>query len=72
LQQRRFFLRIDPDLRLSLGKDHRYGASQSMLSRLENDVLGIGMGLADLDGAFTRATDDLLVKEKQKAADYRP
>jgi hypothetical protein len=28
------FLRIDPALRLALGKDHRFGASQSMLSRL--------------------------------------
>ena len=34
------FLRIDPALRLALGKDHRLGACQSMLSLLENDVLG--------------------------------
>ena len=34
------FLRIDPALRLALGKDHRAGASQSMLSRLENEGLG--------------------------------
>src|SRR4030042_6959268 len=34
------FLRIDPALRLALGKDHQVAASQSMLSRLENDVLG--------------------------------
>jgi len=29
------FLRIDPALRLALGKDHQVGASQSMLSRLD-------------------------------------
>ncbi|MEW6261926.1 MAG: transposase [Thermodesulfobacteriota bacterium] len=34
------FLRIDPALRLSLDKDADFGASQSMLSRLENDILG--------------------------------
>jgi hypothetical protein len=59
------FLRIDPALRLALGKDHRFGASQSMLSRLENDVLGNPMGLGALDGAITRAADALL-KRKNK------
>ncbi len=39
------FLRIDPALRLSLGKDADLGASQSMLSRLENDILGNAEGL---------------------------
>jgi len=34
------FLRVDAALRLALGKDHRFGASQSMVSRFENDVLG--------------------------------
>jgi hypothetical protein len=38
------FLRIDPALRLALGKDKQAGASQSMLSRLENDVLGNVVG----------------------------
>jgi hypothetical protein len=47
------FLCIDPALRLALGKDHRLGASQSMLSRLENDVLGNAVGLEPLDGALT-------------------
>jgi hypothetical protein len=59
------FLRVDPALRLALGKDHQAGASQSMLSRLENDVLGNAMGLEALDGALTRATD-LLLKRKNK------
>jgi len=66
------FLRIDPALRLALGKDHRFGASQSMLSRLENDVLGNAVGLEALDVALTRSIDILVEKEEQKAADYRP
>jgi len=60
------FLRIDPALRLALGKDHRFGASQSMLSRLENDVLGNAMGLEALDGALTRATDALLKRKNKR------
>jgi hypothetical protein len=63
------FLCIDPALRLAIGKDHKTGASQSMLSRLENDVLGNVMGLEALDGALTGSADAL---EAQKAADYRP
>jgi hypothetical protein len=34
------YLRIDPALRLAIGKDHQAGAGQSMMSRLENDILG--------------------------------
>jgi hypothetical protein len=34
------FLQIDTALRLSSGKGFELGASQSMLSRLENEVLG--------------------------------
>jgi len=60
------FLRIDPALRLALGKDHRAGASQSMLSRLKNDVLGNAMGLEALDGALTRATETLLKRKNKK------
>ena len=48
------FLRIDPALRLAIGKDHKVGASQSMLSRLENDVLGNAFGLEPLDAADER------------------
>jgi len=46
------FLRIDPALRPALGKDHQAGASQSMLCRLENDVLGNSVGLEALDSAL--------------------
>jgi hypothetical protein len=52
--------------RLALGKDHHFGASQSMLSRLENDVLGNAMGLEALDGALTRVTDALLKRKDKK------
>ena len=60
------FLRIDPALRLALGKDHQKGASQSMLSRLENDVLGNAMGLEALEAALTRSTDTLLKRKNKK------
>ena len=56
------FLRIDRSLSLALGKDHGLGASQSMLSRLENDVLGNAFGLKALDGMLLRSTDILLKK----------
>jgi hypothetical protein len=59
-------LRIDPALRLALGKDHSFGASQSMLSRLENDVLGNAMGLEVLDGALARVADALLKRKNKK------
>jgi hypothetical protein len=60
------FLRIDPALRLALGKYRRFGASQSMLSRLENDVLVNAMRLEALDGALTRTTDALLKRKNKK------
>jgi hypothetical protein len=59
-------LRIDPALRLALGKDHQAGASQSMLSRLENDVLGNAGGIEALDGALTRANDALLRSKNKR------
>ncbi len=60
------FLRIDPALRLALGKDHQAGASQSMLSRMENEVLGQGAGLEALDGAVTRSTDALWRRKNKR------
>jgi hypothetical protein len=39
-------LRIDPVLRLAIGKERDPGAGQSMLSRLENDIAGNEAGLA--------------------------
>ena len=53
-------LRIDPALRLALGKDEDYAASQSMLSRLENEILGNEKGMAILDETLQRSVDALL------------
>jgi len=60
------FLRKDPALRLALGKDHQAGAGQSMLSRLENDILGNEAGLLGLEAALTRSTDALLKRKNKK------
>ena len=60
------YLRIDPALRLAIGKGHKLGASQSMLSRLENEVLGNEAGLKALDGALQRSTDALLGKQGKR------
>ncbi len=60
------FLRIDPALRLAIGKDHKTGAGQSMLSRLENDILGNECGLQALEAALTRSTDTLLKRKNKK------
>lgn len=59
------FLRVDPALRLSLGKGKKYGAGQSALSRLENDIIGNAQGLAALDEAVLRGAD-ALIKSKDK------
>ena len=60
------YLRIDPALRLAIGKDHKVGAGQSMLSRLENDVLGNVAGLTALEAALTRSTDALLRRKNKR------
>ncbi len=60
------YLRIDPALRLAIGKDHKAGAGQSMLSRLENDILGNEAGLQALEAALTRSTDTLLRRKNKK------
>ena len=59
------FLRIDPALRLALDKGENFGASQSVMSRLENDVLGTAAGEEALDTMITRSTD-VLLKWKNK------
>ncbi len=60
------YLRIDPAMRLALGKGHRFGASQSVMSRLENDILGTSAGRQALDAMITRSTDALLKKKSKK------
>lgn len=53
-------LRVDPALRLSIGKGSGFAAGQSVLSRLENGVLGEADGLTALDEAILRAADALI------------
>ena len=49
------FLRTDPALRLATGKRQRLVAGQSAVSRLEDRVLGNGMGILALEkGLRTR------------------
>jgi len=59
-------LRIDPALRLALGKDHKVCAGQSMMSRLENDYLGNGQGLVALEKALARSADALLRRKNKR------
>jgi hypothetical protein len=59
------FLRLDPALRLSLGKGKKFAAGQFALSRLENDILGNIQGLAALDEALLRSVN-ALIKKKDK------
>ena len=52
-------------MRLALGKGHQFGASQSVMLRLENDILGTASGQEALNAMITRSTDALL-KRKNK------
>ncbi len=56
-------LRKDPALCLALGKNNAYAASQSLLSRFENKILGNRHGLQALDGVLERSIDPLLKRE---------
>ena len=60
------FLRIDPALRLAIGKGDETGAGQSRLSRLENEVLGTEDGLKALENALTRSNDALMKRKKKQ------
>ncbi|MDP6178477.1 MAG: transposase [Desulfatiglandales bacterium] len=59
------YLRIDPAMRLALGKGH-HGAGQSVMSRFENDILGTIAGRQALDTMITRSTDVLLKKKNKR------
>src|SRR5208337_2713630 len=59
------FLRIDPALRLAIGKGDEAGAGQSRLSRLGNEVLGTEDGLKSLENALTRSNDALMKRKKK-------
>ena len=56
-------LRKDPALCLALGKNNAYAASQSLLSRFENKILGNRHGFQALDGVLERSIDPLLKRE---------
>ena len=60
------FLRIDPALRLAIGKGDEAGTGQSRLSRLENEVLGTEAGLTALENALTRSNDALMKRKKKQ------
>ena len=64
-------LRIDPALRLAISKGHKMGAGQSMLSRLENEVLwqrGRAQGPGRRSSALGRCPPE---EEGQASADHR-
>lgn len=56
-------LRIDPVLRLALGKGEEQAAGQSMLSRFENEVLATKEGSEALDEVFLRSIHPLIKKK---------
>jgi len=60
------FLRIDPALRLAIGKGDEAGAGQSRLSRLENEVLGTESGLKALEDSLMRSNDALMRRKKKQ------
>jgi hypothetical protein len=60
------FLRIDPALRLAIGKCDEAGAVQSRLSRLENEVLGTESGLKALEDSLMRSNDALMRRKKKQ------
>ena len=52
--RRQNHLRIDPAVRLALDKGHQFGAGQSVMSRLENDILGTASGQEALNYSGSR------------------
>jgi len=63
-------LRIDPALRLALGKDQQVVARQFRLSRLANDILGNEAGLQTLEGDLPRSIDTLIEEEVRRSIDW--
>jgi hypothetical protein len=59
-------LRVDPALRLALGKEPERGASQSALCRFENKILATGQGLKALENAISRSDDTLLRRRNKR------
>ncbi len=59
-------LRVDPALRLALGKEHESGASQSALSRFESNVAATREGLKALQNALNKSADTLLRRRNKR------
>jgi hypothetical protein len=57
---------IDRPLRLALDKGHQSGAGQSVMSRIENEILGTAAGQEALDAMITKTTDVLLKRKNKK------
>ena len=60
------FLRIDPSLRLAIGKGDEAGAGRSRISTLENKVLGTEDGLQALEDSLMRSNDALMQRKKKQ------
>jgi hypothetical protein len=60
------YLKVDPALRLALGKEHENGAGQSALSRFENHILAKGEGLKALENALSRSAESLLRRRNKR------
>ncbi len=58
--------RADPALRLALGKEHENRASQSVLSRFENNILATGKGMKALEDMISRSADTLLRRRNKR------
>ncbi len=59
-------LKVDPALRLALGKEHENGAGQSALCRFENNILATGVGLKALENALSRCAETLLRRRNKR------
>ncbi len=59
-------LKVDPALRLALGKEHESGAGQSALCRFENRILATPQGLKALEKALSRSADSLLRRRNKR------
>jgi hypothetical protein len=59
-------LRVDPALRLALGKAHDFAASQPTLCRFENEVLATDQGLKALEAGLSSCAEALLRRRNKK------
>lgn len=60
------WLRVDPALRLALGKEHEFASSQPTLCRFENEILATDQGLKALEAGLRWSADTLLRGRNKK------